>query len=78
MGLRPMAAAWADLAAVKDMATRETVGWSMANHLRVELCCGGLRMALNRRRPVPGLFLYSIEACNTPAETTARSSIVPS
>ncbi len=40
-------------------ATREIVGWSMANHLRAELCCDALRMALERRRPVQGLILHS-------------------
>jgi transposase InsO family protein len=29
---------WLYLAAVKDMATREIVGWSMADHLRRSLC----------------------------------------
>ncbi|TRD14670.1 IS3 family transposase [Palleronia caenipelagi] len=50
---------WLYLAAVKDMATREIVGWSMADHLGAELCCDALRMALNRRGPVPGLILHS-------------------
>ena len=30
------------LAAIKDMATREIVGWSMADHLRAELACDAL------------------------------------
>ncbi len=50
---------WLYLAAVKDMATREIVGWAMADHLRAELCCDALRMALDRRVPVPGLILHS-------------------
>ncbi len=50
---------WLYLAAVKDMATREIVGWAMADHLRAELCCDALRMALDRRGPVPGLILHS-------------------
>jgi putative transposase len=43
------------LAAIKDMATREIVGWSMADHLRAELCIGALVMAIQRHRPSRGL-----------------------
>jgi putative transposase len=44
------------LAAIKDMGTREIVGWSMADHLRAELCIGALVMAIQRHRPPPGLI----------------------
>lgn len=50
---------WLYLAGVKDMATREIVGWSMEDHMRAELCCDALKMALGRRRPVPGLIHHS-------------------
>jgi transposase InsO family protein len=40
---------------VKDMATREIVGWAMEDHMRAELCCAALEMALGRRGPVPGV-----------------------
>jgi putative transposase len=43
------------LAAIKDMATREIVGWSMADHLRAELCVDALVMAIQRHRPSRGL-----------------------
>ena len=43
------------LAAIKDMATREIVGWSMADHLRAELCVDALVMAIQRHRPPRGL-----------------------
>ena len=36
------------LAAIKDLATREILGWSMADHLRAELCLDALVMALQR------------------------------
>src|SRR6201994_4588098 len=36
---------WLYLAAIKDMATREIVGWSMADHLRTGLCTDALVMA---------------------------------
>ncbi len=47
---------WLYLAAIKDMATREIVGWSMANHLRAGLCVDALVMALQRCRPLEGLI----------------------
>jgi putative transposase len=43
------------LAAIEDMATREIVGWSMADHLRAELCIGALVMAIQRHHPPRGL-----------------------
>ncbi len=50
---------WLYLAGVKDMATREIVGWAMEDHMRAELCCDALNMALGRRGPVPGLVHHS-------------------
>jgi transposase InsO family protein len=43
---------WLYLAAIKDMATHEIVGWSMADHLRSSLCENALMMAIKRRRPL--------------------------
>ncbi len=50
---------WLYLAAIKDMATREIVGWCMAEHLRTELCTAALVMALQRCRPARGLVQQS-------------------
>ena len=50
---------WLYLAAVEDMATREIVGWSMADHLRAGLCTDALVMALQRCRPPRGLIHHS-------------------
>jgi putative transposase len=50
---------WLYLAGIKDMATREIVGWAMENHMRAELCCDALNMALGRRGSVPGLIHHS-------------------
>ena len=47
------------LAAVKDMATREIVGWSMADHLRSSLCENALMMAIKHRLPPRGLMHHS-------------------
>jgi putative transposase len=50
---------WLYLAAIEDLATREVVGWSMADHLRAELCTDALVMALQRRPPPRGLIQHS-------------------
>ncbi len=47
------------LAAIKDMATRQIVGWSMADHLRAGLCIDALVMALQRCQPARGLIHHS-------------------
>jgi len=39
----PTGEGWLYLAAVKDMATREIVGWSMADHLGADLACDATR-----------------------------------
>jgi putative transposase len=50
---------WLYLAAIKDLATRQIVGWSMADHLRAGLCTNALVMALQRCRPPCGLIHHS-------------------
>lgn len=47
------------LAAVIDLCSRKIVGWSMADHLRSELCLEALSMALAHRRPDQGLLHHS-------------------
>jgi putative transposase len=59
---------WLYLAAIEDLATREVVGWSMADHLRAELCTDALVMALQRRRPEPGLIHHSDRGVQYAAE----------
>jgi putative transposase len=59
---------WLYLAAVEDLATREIVGWSMADHLRAELCVDALVMALQRRRLEPGLVHHSDRGVQYAAE----------
>jgi putative transposase len=41
------------------MATREIVGWSIADHLRAELVGDALLMAIRRRQPPRGLIHHS-------------------
>jgi putative transposase len=55
----PTGEGWLYLAAIKDLATREIVGWSMADHLRADLACDALLMALRRRQPPRGLVHHS-------------------
>jgi putative transposase len=52
----PTGEGWLYLAAIKDMATREIVGWSMADSLKADLACDALLMAIRRRRPPRGLL----------------------
>ncbi|WP_371743969.1 DDE-type integrase/transposase/recombinase [Mangrovicoccus sp. HB161399] len=51
---------WLYLAAVKDMATMEIVGWSMSDRLKSSLAVDAMRMALQNRRPTPGLICHSV------------------
>jgi len=50
---------WLYLAAVQDAYSRAIVGWSMADHMRSELVVDALQMAVQRRRPEPGLIHHS-------------------
>jgi putative transposase len=47
------------LAAVMDLCSRRIVGWSMAEHLRGELCLDAIRMAIQSRQPGAGLLHHS-------------------
>lgn len=50
---------WLYLAAVQDAFSRLIVGWQMADHMQAELVVDALKMAINRRRPAPGLIHHS-------------------
>jgi transposase InsO family protein len=50
---------WLYLATVIDLASRRVVGWAMAEHMRAELVCAALAMAIDARRPAPGLIFHS-------------------
>jgi HTH-like domain/Integrase core domain len=50
---------WLYLAAVQDAYSRQIVGWSMTSHMRATLVVDALEMALQRRRPGPGLIHHS-------------------
>ena len=50
---------WRRLATVIDLASRRVVGWAMAEHMRTSLVSDALRMAVESRRPSPGLIFHS-------------------
>ena len=50
---------WAYLATVIDLASRRVVGWALADHMRAELACDALAIAIGARRPEPGLIFHS-------------------
>lgn len=50
---------WLYVAVVIDLFSRRVVGWAMASHMRAELVCDALRMAIHNRRPAPGLIFHS-------------------
>jgi transposase InsO family protein len=50
---------WLYLAVILDAYSRKVVGWAMADHLRTELATAALQMALETRRPKPGLIQHT-------------------
>jgi putative transposase len=50
---------WLYLACWMDLATREIVGWSMAEHHRAALVVDALKMAVGRARLEPGCIAHS-------------------
>jgi putative transposase len=55
----PTAEGFLYLAGVMDLCSRKIVGWSMAEHLRTELCLDAVQMAIRSRRPEEGLIHHS-------------------
>jgi transposase InsO family protein len=55
----PTGEGWLFLAGVMDLFSRRIVGWSMAEHMRVELVTDALTMATTTRTPGPGLIHHS-------------------
>jgi putative transposase len=50
---------WLYLATVMDLFSRKIVGWSMAPHMRAELVCSALQLAIAQRQPEAGLIMHS-------------------
>jgi putative transposase len=55
----PTGEGWLYLAIVLDLCSRAVVGWSMANHMRVELVNQAWSMALCQRQPAAGLLMHT-------------------
>lgn len=55
----PTGEGWLYLAVILDLFTRKVVGWAMREHMRAELTMAALTMAIQRRRPGPGLVHHS-------------------
>lgn len=50
---------WVYLAAVLDLFSRRVVGWAVADHLKADLVCEAMTMALTQQRPDGGLLHHS-------------------
>ena len=50
---------WLYLAIVKDLCTRQVVGYAFSRHIDTELTLAALRMAMRRKRPDKGLIFHS-------------------
>ncbi|GLS91791.1 hypothetical protein GCM10007916_28610 [Psychromonas marina] len=50
---------WMYLAVVMDLYSREVIGWSLSKRMTVDLVERALQMAINIRRPEPGLMFHS-------------------
>jgi putative transposase len=76
----PTAEGWLYLAVVLDLFSRRIVGWSMSASLQASLVLDALRMALEHRRPGPGLVHHSDRgsqyACDAFASLLERHRIV--
>ena len=70
----PTGEGWLYLAVILDLFTRKVVGWAMREHMRAELTIAALTMAIQRRRPGPGLTHHSDAAVSTLPATTAISA----
>jgi putative transposase len=50
---------WLYLCIVQDLYSRRIVGWAMSDTINGKLVCAALKMALQQRRPGPGLLFHS-------------------
>lgn len=55
----PTQEGWMYLCVVIDLYSRMVVGWSMANHMRSELVCDALQMAMFKRGMPRGVIVHS-------------------
>jgi len=55
----PTREGWLYLAVVLDLGSRRTIGWAMRDTLEAELALNALHMAIDARRPPPGVIHHS-------------------
>lgn len=68
----PTAEGWLYLAVVIDLFSRAVVGWAMAGHMRATLVNQALTMAIERRRPSPGLVMHTDRGSQYAADSYLR------
>ena len=71
----PTLAGFGYLATVLDVFSRRIVGWSYANHMRTSLIVDAIDMAVEQRKPAPGLIHHSDQAPNTPRSISAVDAV---
>lgn len=54
---------WLYLCAFKDAYSRAQVGWAMSDKIDTTLVLNALTMAINQRRPAPGLIIHTDRGC---------------
>ena len=55
----PTREGWLYLSTVQDLFSRRIIGWSTSSRIDSRLVVDALQMAINRRRPEPGLIVHS-------------------
>ena len=50
---------WLYLAALKDLYTKQVVGYSLAKRMTADLVCNALTMAIQNQKPEKGLIVHS-------------------
>ena len=69
----PTGEGWLYCAVVKDLCTKQIVGYAFSDRIDTNLTLAALGMAVRRRKPLPGLIFHSA-ASNTPPTLTVSVS----
>jgi len=65
------------VATVIDLASRRVVGFAVADHMRAELVCEAMEMALVHRRPPAGLVFHSDRGSQYTSREFRQLLVVP-
>ena len=65
---------WLYLATVIDLASHRVVGWAMADRHAHHAVADALRMAVESRRPPPGLIFHTDRSSQSPRRSSPRCS----